>query len=130
MAGEHVEVKGLRALSRDLKRVDDDMAKKLREIAKDAAETVASTARTLVPYRSGDLQASIRAGATARSGVVRVGKRAVPYAGPIHFGWLRRHIAPQPFLYQALDRRRTEVVEAFERQVEELIASIHTGTGE
>jgi hypothetical protein len=81
---------------------------------------VAGTARTLVPVRSGRLAKSIRAGVTARTGVVRAGTKDVPYAGPIHFGWFVRKppavggpIQPQPFLYDALDARRDEVMERY-----------------
>jgi len=117
-----IEVEGYDRLRRELRKVSDDLPGELRAIAKQAAMEVATTARTLVPERSGDLKRSIRAGATARSGTVKAGKRTVPYAGPIHFGWLRRHIRPQPFMYRALDRRRDEVARAFAEQVEQLIA--------
>ena len=56
--------------------------------------------------------------------VKKVGKKKVPYAGPIHFGWGRRNIHPQPFLYEALDKRRDEVLDAFALNVQKLADSI------
>lgn len=125
-----IEVEGLRALGRDLKKIDAELPGSLKDVARDAAVLVATTARTLVPHRSGRLEGSIRTGATLRSGTVKAGSRRVPYASVVHFGWARRSIAPQPFIYRALDRRRDEVVEQYQRQVAELLATIHTGTGE
>lgn len=130
MAGERIEVKGLRALSRDLRRIDAELPRRLRAAAKEAADDVAATAKTLVPVRSGALQRSIRPGATQRGANVKAGQVTVPYAGVIHFGSVRHLIRPQPFLYDALDARRDEVVERFASQVEALVESIHSGTGE
>ena len=53
-------------------------------------------------------------------GKVRAGMKAVPYAGPIHFGWGRRNITPQPFLYQAIDRRHAEVLDTYLAHLERI----------
>ena len=45
----------------------------------------------------------------------------MPYAGPMHFGWRARAIDPNPFLYDALDERRDEVVAAYEKQTADLL---------
>ena len=56
---------------------------------------------------------SIRSTKSAtRAGIQAGGRGLEPYAGPIHFGWRARNIEPQPFLYDALDDRRGEIVEA------------------
>lgn len=126
-----VRIMGLRKLDRELRRLGAEIPKQLREVSKDAAELVASEARSVAPQRSGRLAASVRASGTARGGVVRAGLARVPYAGVIHFGWPRHHIAPQPFLYEALDRRREEVIRRFEQDVAALIErTITPGTGE
>jgi hypothetical protein len=81
-----------------------------------------------VPVRSGKLKSTMRVSASTRSGSVRAGgKRSAPYAGPIHFGWPNRPqlqrswyggpIRPNPFLYSALDARRSEVEFVFARGV-------------
>lgn len=108
-----VRVEGLSKVIRQLKAIEPDLVAQLKTANREIADDVVLTARTLVPRRSGQLAASVRAGASARTGNVKAGKRAVPWAGPIHFGWKRRNIAPQPFLYDALDERRSEVEERY-----------------
>lgn len=115
-----VSVDGGRELRRALKAVDGGIAD-LKSVNKAAAEIVERAALPLVPRRSGALAGSIRSAGQAAGGIVRAGRKAVPYAGPIHFGWAARNIKPQPFLYDALDARRSEVVERYESEVSSLI---------
>ena len=103
-----------------MKRMGQDL-KQLTAVHRAAADKVAADARLRAPVRTGRLRKSIRAGATTKHGSVSAGGRLVPYAGPIHFGWPRRNIEPQPFLYDALDHRRAEVIELYEKRVDELI---------
>lgn len=102
--------------------------KDMQRTNKAAAQPVAARAKDLVPYLTGSLSASIRATATQTSGAVLAGKSSVPYAGPIHFGWPGHGISPQPFLYDALDQRRDEVVDIYERRVEELVRKLDRET--
>lgn len=109
-----VQITGLKEVTKAFKQYEGGVAD-LKAINLLAAEPVRLRALELVPVRSGALRDSIRAGAQAKTGVVRAGKVAVPYAGPIHFGWSARNIAPQPFLYDALDQRREEVIEEYRK---------------
>lgn len=96
----------------------EDRAGDLRDPARDAAETVEQEAESIVPVASGSLRDSIRSSVRRTgSSVLAGGTRLVPYAGPIHFGWRARNIEPQPFLYEALDRRRDEVVRKYAESV-------------
>jgi hypothetical protein len=82
------------------------------------------------PHSAGKLRASIRASGQQRGGFVRAGRKLTPYAGPVHFGWPSRPnpskgwrggpIAPNPFLYDALDKRREEVADAFARYIDDI----------
>lgn len=110
-------VEGLNKLLRALEKLDDDAKQQFKAAGKLAGEMVAKEARGIVPMRSGRLKDSIKASATGRGAVVKAGKAAVPYAGPIHFGWFRRNITPKPFLYQAADRRVDEVVDQYLAQI-------------
>ena len=47
---------------------------------------------------TGRLAGSLRVGATKRAGVIRAGRKAVPYAGPVNYGWPARHINPRLFV--------------------------------
>lgn len=125
-----IKVQGLNGLIRGLKRAEaEDLLDKLKESNAEAARIVKDTAYPNVPVRSGNLAASLRSSATARAGVVRIGKAKVPYAGPIHFGWHRKHIAPNPFLYEAMDARIDEVTTAYWERVEKLLEGI-TSSGD
>ena len=116
-----VEVQGAKELRRAFKRMDGNLAD-LREVHRDTAELVSSTARTLVPVRTGTLRHTIRESARNIGSAVVAGRAGlVPYAGPIHFGWRARNIEPQPFLYDALDKRRDDVIGAYQRGVGKLI---------
>lgn len=101
----------------------------LTSVNRAAAAVVAREAKVLVPKLSGALGSSIRARATKTRGRVSAGGgRLVPYAGPIHFGWPARNIAPQPFLYDALDNRRTEVIGRYDEAIGDLIHRLDVET--
>ena len=55
--------------------------------------------RNLAPRgKTGRLAGSLRVGATKRAGVIRAGRKAVPYAGPVNYGWPARRIKPRLFV--------------------------------
>lgn len=125
MAKAAVEVQGINALARALKKAGDTgLGDALKASHREGAEIVAKAARPRVPRDSGDLAASLRTGSTPRSGRVSIGKKKVPYAPPIHFGWVRRNIRPNTFLYTALDRRKEEVEDAFLAAIEALSENV------
>jgi hypothetical protein len=120
-----VKIEGLSKVRKAFKDLSDDIDYRAQEflpVNKAIAAQVASDARGYVPIRSGDLSATIRDAATKTSAKVRVGyKASVQYAGPIHFGWPARRIKPQPFVYEAIDRRRGEIKDRYEKLVKNLI---------
>jgi HK97 gp10 family phage protein len=99
----------------------------VKDAGKESGELVANEARSLVPVRTGNLRNSIRVGATARGKITvlagnnRTSKSAVPYANPIHWGWFKRHIKPQPFFVRALGYTRKEIYDNYFKQMEKLI---------
>lgn len=127
--GSMVEVRGLRELRRDFRKAGDDMSD-LKDLHKYIADDVAGTAKTKVPVRSGRLRNSIRGSGTKTAARVRAGNNrksgptSVPYAAPIHFGWGRRGIKPQPFLYEALDDRRQEVIDRYNDEIDSIIRRV------
>ena len=124
-----VRVEGLRKLRRELKEVSADLPKELSKVGRDAAGIVAATAQQIAPRRSGRLAAAVKPGVTVGGAHVKVSN--VVYAKPIHFGWRRHNIAPNPFLYDALDQRRDEVIERYRDGVAQVLArDITRGTGE
>lgn len=121
-----IKVTNLREINKALKAVGAPN-EEIKKAGKESGELVASEARGLVPVRSGALRNSIRVGATARgrirvsAGNNRTSKSGVPYANPIHWGWFKRNIKPQPFFVKALGYTRAEVYENYFSQIEKLI---------
>jgi hypothetical protein len=118
-----VRVEGLNKVRRDLKKLasDVDYGDQFLAVNKTLADAVAGDSKNYVPVLTGSLSGSIRSAASAKSGRVKAGHKAVPYAGPIHFGWPARFIKPQPFVYDAIDKRRTEIKDRYEKLIEKLI---------
>lgn len=123
------QIVGLREVIRDLKNLGDDTKNEMKDTHLAAAEVVVMGAKRYVPYRTGALADSIRALATRTSGRVRAGSTSVPYAGPIHFGWPARRIAPQPFIYDALDDRVEQVRSIYEKRINELVEKYELQAG-
>lgn len=122
-----VEIVGLRETQKALKALGDATKKELKGTHLEAAQIVVEGAIRFAPVRTGALARSIRAAATMTSGKVRIGSSwgnsgdVVEYGGPIHFGWPRRRIQPQPFIYEALDGRRAEVAKLYAIRIDQLV---------
>tara|TARA_R110000824_G_C15198492_1_gene675479 strand:+ start:201 stop:620 length:420 start_codon:yes stop_codon:yes gene_type:complete len=112
----------IRAL-RDLGVPDNE----IKDSAQEAGNIVANEARSLVPVRTGRLKDSIRVSRQLRKVVISAGnnrksKSSVPYANPIHFGWFKRHIKPQPFFIRALGFTRQDVYKTYFDNMAKLVA--------
>lgn len=116
-------IPGLRQTQRALRQVSEDSRADMKDVHRAAAEIVAEDARKRAPVRSGRLRSSIRGTAVLTGGRVRIGYgggRPAQYGGPTHFGWPARRIRPQPFVYDALDPRRPDVLKLYEERMDEL----------
>lgn len=118
--GARVEVEGGPQLRRAFKRLEAS-ADDLKDLHRVAAEPVADEARTIVPVLDGGLRASIRQDRRAKGAAVLAGGARIPYAGVIHFGWPARNIEPDPFLYDAADRRADEVRDRYAAGIGRLV---------
>lgn len=120
-----IKVSGAKEFRAAMKRMEGDL-KDYTAINKAAASLVAEQARDRAPEGpTGRLKATIRPGATRTRGYVKAGGiKGVLYAGPIHFGWPRRNIAPNPFIYDALDDRKSDVIEQYEAHIEALVEKV------
>lgn len=104
----------------------------------ESANIVAGEARSIAPARTGNLRSTIRPGRTQYGASIQAGGNQAVYAKPIHWGWLRdrktaralaspkgyilRGIKPNPFLAKALGYKRQEVLDAYRRNLNNLIA--------
>lgn len=79
----------------------------LRDLNRRAAGVAAPFVRAQTPVGSparGHLRGTVRAGGSGAAGVIRVGNKSKPYAGPIHWGWPARNIKPNMFVVDAAKR--------------------------
>ena len=134
-----IEIKGLKRAMRLMKDLDGDFKKQFKDIHKGAADIVADEARRLAPVKTGKLRRSIRTSGTTKGGVIRIGKKKIPYAGRVTFGdptSLFSRIAGgggikikgNPFFYEAADRQFTEVVQYYDRELESILARALTAS--
>lgn len=143
MAGDFtVTVTGAKELRRALREIEDKAERKgmvadLKAEYRTAARVVEIAARQEAPKRSGRLAGSIKAkGTTTGGAVVAGGLKAVPYAGPIHWGWPSRPnrarrwrggpIAANQFMVRAALGSRDQVAdilgEGLRRMIDRLVA--------
>jgi hypothetical protein len=108
-----IKIEGLSKIQKDLRKLSTDALDLNKEeflaTNKRVAEIIIDESKKYVPVLTGALAQALRNASTKKSAKVRAGNVGVPYAGPIHFGWPSRGIRPNPFLYDAIDRRRDEV---------------------
>jgi hypothetical protein len=123
-----IKVKGYKAGIKALQAIGVPDAE-IKAAGNAAGELVAAEARTLVPVRSGTLRNTIRVSKALTKVTISAGNNSrVPYANPIHWGWFKRHIRPNPFFAKALGITRTEVFNNYYSQLDKLIAT-HTTNG-
>lgn len=104
--GPVTRVDGLARLARTLKGAGEELGD-LKALNRAVGALVTPAARASAPIgpaAGGHLAATVRYGATPRGVTIRVGGAARPYAGGIHWGWPRRRIAPNPWVYAAAER--------------------------
>lgn len=119
--GLAIKVENLPRLVAALRKVGDQSApERLGVIHRVLAEAVADRARSKVPRQTGRLAASIRATASKTRADIRAGGAGVKYAMPIHWGWPKRNIKKQPFLFDALREMRPEIERAYQDGIMEL----------
>jgi hypothetical protein len=111
------KVEGLNKLLRALEKLDDAAKDQFKEAGLKAGKFVANRAKGEAPVITGRLRDTVRPVATRRGAKIRAGGARVPYAGPIHFGWPKRNITPNQFLYRAVDKSVNEAVEMYLEEI-------------
>ena len=87
MADKALMVVGQKRFVQTMRKAGADMDD-LKEVNRAAAQIALPAVRNLAPRgKTGRLAGSLRVGATKRAGVIRAGRKAVPYAGPVNYGW-------------------------------------------
>lgn len=115
-----LQVRGLEGFQAALRQVDKGLAQGLRGASKKAADIVVAEAKRRAPVKSGALRASVRSRTQQRGARVVAGSARVPYAGAINWGWKKRNIAPQEFLYSAIAAKRDDIEKAYLDELDDL----------
>lgn len=94
MADKALMVVGQKRFVQTMRKAGADMDD-LKEVNREAAQIALPAVRNLAPRgKTGRLAGSLR----VRAGVIRAGRKAVPYAGPVNYGWPARRIKPRLFV--------------------------------
>jgi hypothetical protein len=124
---ETVRVEGLSAFIRAMRDAEADLDQ-FKDASQRAGTIVLNAATARAPRRTGRLASSGRASRAARRAVVRFGSARVPYAGPIHWGWPRRHIAAQPFAIDAARATEPTWLGGYARELEHIATKVEGST--
>jgi len=116
-----IKVTGGAKLRRTLKNAGVDL-QDLKDVNIAVANMVA--ARSVAPYRSGKLKSTVRPSRAVSRARIMVGKKAVPYAGPIHWGWRDRGITADPFISKAAQDAEPVWVQMYVTGVNRIIGKI------
>lgn len=123
---DRIEVVGLARLRRTMRAAGVDVGQ-IKELNRAAAAVAAPdvTGRTPVgPPTGGHLRDTVRVGATGKAGVIRIGNKGKPYAGPVHWGWPKRNIRPNPWAADAARAAEPAWTEVYVRGIETILAQI------
>jgi hypothetical protein len=118
-----VQVLGAKELRRSLKAAGDDLGD-LKALNQAIGNMVVGVARGLAPTRTGRLAASLRANRVVGGVSVRAGSAAVPYAGPIHWGWPARNIKANTFILTAAQTSEAEWTALYEAEVNKILDKV------
>lgn len=123
MARAIVQVRGARQLRASLKKAGRDL-QDLKDAHAAVASMVARVAQQRAPKRTGRLASTVRGSGTTTAAIVRAGRKSVPYAGPIHWGWPARGIAAQPFMSNAATGSEGAWLPIYEGAVEDALDQV------
>jgi hypothetical protein len=129
-----VEVVGLREVVRNLERLGTQ-AEDLKGAFSRVGAKAESHAQSTAPRRTGDLAASVRQSKRKNSVYLYAGKarthpgRWSPYGPIVHFGWGRRGIEAQPWMYRTVAVWGPWAAQEVEREMQALIRKLGFSDG-
>lgn len=105
--------------------------KVIRDAGQKAAQILLDRSIPLIPVNTGALRDAAETHRLNVGGSVRVRGNKIPYANPIHWGWIYdkkrfiyRGIKPQPFFSEALGYSREEIFATYTRLMQENINNL------
>lgn len=121
--GADVRIEGLPKLRRELREAGESL-EDLKGTHRQISGLVASRGKSAGPRKSGALLASVRPSAATSAIRVMAGRAAVPYAGPIHWGWPSRNIGAQPWIRQAATATQSQWLGMYEQGIERELGKV------
>lgn len=118
-----VEIDGARELRRTLRAAGDDL-EDLKAANQAAANIAAAAAKSEAPKLTGALAGDIRASGTKTAGTIRAGRKRIPYAGPIHFGWPARGIKARPYITEGAQQTESIWVPLYQELLDEALSKV------
>lgn len=121
-----LRIDGGARLRRTLKSAGVDLAD-LRDLNRQVGNVIRPTATSNAPVgpdAGGHISSTIRVTATNRTAFIRVGNKRFPYAGPLHWGWFKRGIKPNPWLSQAAQSTEPRWQEIYWRGLNSILDNI------
>jgi hypothetical protein len=123
-----IKVDGLRRLRADLRKMGED-TQDLKDANAAVAALVASAAAVRAPRgKTGRLAGSGRGNRAVGKATVTFGGAAVPYAGPIHWGWPARGIEPHTFIPDAAQATEAVWLPIYLADLEQALAPLQGTT--
>ena len=124
-----IKIEGLAKLQRELKKAGQD-CQDLKTASTKAAQIVLAEAKRTAPVRSGALKKSLRKSVTKTSAGVLGGKAlVVPYAQPIHWGWPKRGIRPNPWVARAAVMTQPQWLPGYIAEIDKATAKVKGAPG-
>ncbi|KOA64448.1 hypothetical protein BBM1114_08360 [Bifidobacterium breve MCC 1114] len=97
----------------------------LKGVNREATDIALRSVLPLVPVgKTGHLKQSVRVGATMKAGVIRAGRKTVPYAGVINYGWPARGIRPRLFVNNGVASSESMWQRPYKRFIEQTLKQI------
>jgi hypothetical protein len=121
MATGGVRIDGLNAVVRGLIAIGfevDDLKDSFSAIAARGARAAAQFA----PKRLGTLAGDVRGSRARSKAVITAGRKSVPYAGPINYGWAAHNITANGFMQKADKVIQPWALKQLERDINRQIA--------
>lgn len=119
-----IEIVGGRQFRKTLRGAGDDLSD-LKAAHTEAGQIARDSAFSLAPADEGFLRNTIRSSGTKTAAILRAGNNSkVRYAGPIHWGWWRKHIKKNPFLTRGAADSESRWIKVYEAAVNRALDKI------
>ncbi|ALF00678.1 minor tail protein [Arthrobacter phage Decurro] len=105
-----------------LRKAGADM-KELSAVNRDVANIVLPVARATAPTTSGKLGSTVRAGATQKSAIIRVGSAKAPYGPVVHY-WHKGNYTPNPWVSLAAQKTEPTWLARYHAGIERIINQV------